>query len=175
MPISVDGGTTFTSGESGLDVEAASAMAPGATVDFYYSPYDPASGGPTTQVLDALNLAGTDANKNREISNSWGYECEPSGMDAFITQAENIFESNSATGHDYLFATGDFGGVCTITGSYTSSSVVYPASSPWVTAVGGTEVMNPQSCCAGTGYPGETAWSKSGGGYSIVFARPPGR
>ncbi|GEM_PF-1132412 len=162
--IPVDGGSTMSdAGEAGLDIEYAGGLAPGATVDYYESPTS--SGMPTSQgLLDALNLAGTDSNDNSEISNSWG-GCEASSTsDAFTASAENIFASNSATGHDYLFGAGDAGSSC----GGADPHPVFPASSPYVTSVGGTAF----SGNVNGGYPGESAWTGSGGGYSNLFSRP---
>ncbi len=47
-------------------------------------------------------------------------------------------------------------------------NVNFPASSPWVTALGGTQLTLRQN---GT-YLSERAWSLSGGGYSRIFKRP---
>lgn len=180
--IRVDGGTTTAdSGEAGLDIEMTSGMAPGATINYYEAPTD-AGGNPTAQgLLDALNLAGSDGNNNREISNSWG-GCEAdSTSDPFTQQAESIFASNGATGHNYFFSSGDNGSWCDPAGNGVGSDPFpdYPASSPNVVSVGGTTFRTTIS----GGYPGETGWvysapgnggtpEGSGGGYSLIFARP---
>ena len=180
--IPVDTGTTSAvspdSGEAGMDIEYASGMAPGATIDYYEEPTD-SSGNPTDQgLLDALNQAGTDSNNNREISNSWG-GCESSTLDSWTQSAENIFASNSATGHNYFFSSGDQGSWCNPTSSYVTPYPDYPTSSPNVTSVGGTSF----TANIGTTDPGEVAWpycascysgqpEGSGGGYSQLFSRP---
>jgi kumamolisin len=164
-------------GEASMDIEWSGAMAPNATIDYYEAPTD-SSGNATGQgLLNALNNAGSDANNNEQISNSWS-ECEPSSTaDGFASQAESIFAANSATGHNYFFATGDNGSWC---GSQ-DPKADFPASSPYVTAVGGTRFK----ANLNGGYPGETAWAYtagnsltntapegSGGGYSGIYGRP---
>jgi kumamolisin len=149
-------------------------MAPGATIDYYEAPTD-SSGNPTDQgLLDALNKAGTDSNDNLQISSSWG-GCEASSAtDPWTVSAENIFASNSATGHTYFFSSGDNGSWCS-----QDPYPDYPASSPNVVAVGGTTF----SANVNGTYPGESAWvycsscdsgspEGSGGGYSNIFSRP---
>lgn len=174
--IKVDGGTTTTDdGEAGMDIEYSSGMAPGATVDYYEAPTD-STGNPTDQGLeDSLNLAGTDANNNRQITNSWG-GCEASSAsDPFTSATNSIFSSNSATGHNYFFSSGDDGSTC----GGVNPGPDYPTSSPYVTSVGGTKF----NASVNGGYPGESAWAYcstcnsggpegSGGGYSAIYGRP---
>ena len=181
--IQVDGGTTTADqGEAGMDIESSGGLAPNAVIDYYEAPTDTA-GNPTDQGLeDALNLAGTDSNNNQQITNSWG-GCEASSTtDPFTAATNTIYASNTATGHNYFFSSGDSGSTC---GS-TNPSPDYPASSPYVTSVGGTSF----SANVGSAWPGETAWKYcgsafacllqgyanspvgSGGGYSNIFSRP---
>ncbi|MGI8824598.1 MAG: S53 family peptidase [Chloroflexota bacterium] len=179
--IPVDGGTTDTdaSVESGLDVESASGMAPAAEIDYYEIPTD-SNGSPTyAGSLDALNAAGSDAHAVRQISNSWAGCESSSASDPWTMQAEQIFASNAATGHNYFFSTGDTGSWCDPSGNGTGHDpfAEYPASSPNVTAVGGTSFNTD----VGGSYPGESAWQYcacsgtpegSGGGYSAIFSQP---
>jgi kumamolisin len=174
--IPIDGGTTATAspdtGEAGMDIEYTSGMAPGAQINYYESATD-STGNPTGQgLIDALNQAALDG--NMQISNSWS-ECELSG-DSWTTSADSVLASNSATGHTYFFATGDNGSTCVGSGNPWPD---YPASSAYVTAVGGTRM----SGSPGSTYPGEVAWAYcatcnsnnpegSGGGYSNIFSRP---
>jgi subtilase family serine protease len=156
-------------------------LAPGATIDYYQSTVGSNGYASQTGLEDALNLAGTDANNNGQITNSWDY-CS-SSTDPFETTTESILASNAATGHDYLFASGDNGSAChdVTTGFYQDPYPFFPASSPYVTSVGATEF----SSTVNGGYPGEVAHSYSGcsplcgliypsgsgGGYSNAFPR----
>jgi subtilase family serine protease len=194
--LAFNGAATDGSAEAGMDVEYASAMAPGATIDYYQAAVTK-QGTPTSNSLDdALNMAGTDANNNAEISDSWGWgdsqsgnECEPASIsDPFITQTEQIFQANTLTGHNYFFSSGDHGSACVFNPTNQCSLVKdpypqYPASSAYVTSVGGTTF----SKNINGSYPGEKAWKYSsstckngtgkapigsGGGYSNLFSRP---
>jgi len=174
---------TLGGSEAGLDVESSSGMAPGATIDYYQIPTDK-NGNPTaTGQEDALNLAGSDG-YDTQISSSWGRECET--QDAFTTAVESILLSNTATGHDYLFASGDTGSACSSPlnscQKIQDPSPIYPASSAYVTSVGGTNLSiqnnswlseiawyyTTSSCYLGQGNPPQG----SGGGYSKHFAQP---
>ena len=93
-------------------------------------------------------------------------ECESSASSSgFIAAADALFEKIGAEGTSVFAATGDGG-------AYTGCSaqegiqtaVSYPASSPYVTAVGGT-TLNTNSDGS---YASETAWAGSGGGVSTV-------
>jgi kumamolisin len=169
QPILVKGGSKYPvspdgAKEAAMDVETTSGMAPGATINYYEAP-DTLKGNATASGLEAaLNMAGTDPINNQQISNSWHRECEPTQEDAFIKATEQILLSNSVTGHNYLFSSGDSGSSC----GGTNPLAQYPATSAYVTSVGGTHFSKN---IAG-GYRQETAWSGSGGGYSILFPEP---
>jgi kumamolisin len=169
IPINIKGGKTApdTNGEAAADIESSSGMAPGAIIDYYQAPVD-SSGNPIDIGLEkALNQAGTDTKNNREITNSWASGCE--AISAFLNATENILASNTATGHDYFFASGDTGSTC----GGQSNLPNYPQASAYVTSVGGTLFKgNIQGK-----YPGEVACTNcgggpSGGGYSTIFSRP---
>jgi kumamolisin len=181
--IPVDGASTKADdGEAGMDVEYTSALAPGATIDYYQSNVGSNGFASQTGLEDGLQMAGTDANNNRQISNSWAY-CSQSG-DPFVTAVENILASNTATGHNYFFASGDYASSCydVTSGFYKDPYTFYPASSPYAVGVGATKF----SGTVNGSYPGEVAHtysgcspvcgfiypSGSGGGYSSLFARP---
>jgi len=72
----------------------------------------------------------------------------------------------AATGITVLASSGDSGS--TSQAGAPSPSVGWPASSPWVTAVGGTTI----SITSANFWQGETAWSGSGGGFSTSYTRP---
>ncbi|HEY8686330.1 MAG TPA: protease pro-enzyme activation domain-containing protein, partial [Chloroflexota bacterium] len=185
--IPVDGGSTKADdGEAALDIEYSSGMAPGAGIDYYQSNIGTNGYASQTGLEDALNLAGTALDGsgqvlNAQINNSWGY-CSAS-TDQFEITTESILASNSATGHDYFFASGDTGSACydVTTGFYQDPYAFFPTSSPYVTSVGSTKF----SATINGGYPGEVAHtysgctpfcgliypSGSGGGYSNAFAR----
>jgi subtilase family serine protease len=126
--------------EADLDLEYSSALAPGATVNFYYTGNNQNFG-----ALDALQYV-VDNDLAPIISNSFG-DCE------FDTGASNINEFDSlvleqaaAQGETVLSSAGDDGSTdCAedtnlpTFAQQTALAVDYPASSPFVTAMGGTE------------------------------------
>ncbi|MGI8589274.1 MAG: protease pro-enzyme activation domain-containing protein [Chloroflexia bacterium] len=171
--IPVDGGSTFEdAGEAGLDIESSGGIAYQAQIRYYEARTNSSGQPDLVGLTDTLNRAGTDSVFNRQISSSWGGDEDSSLTSAF----EPVFSSNAATGHDYLFSSGD-------SGSSSNSGngdpyPAYPASSPYVTSVGGTRFngdVNPN-------WPGEDTWlyvpppapgpEGSGGGYSLTFANP---
>jgi len=165
--------------EAGEDVEASSGLAPSATIDFYEVSVDSNGAATTGGVQNALNEAGTDSSNNWQISNSYGIDCEltSTGQPSPVMGAiETILKTNTATGHDYLFGSGDNGQFCE-----DRQGVFYPSASWYVTSVGGTTF----SAAVNGGYPGEKVWNAgtvvidgiteprtSGGGYSGVYGRP---
>lgn len=105
------------------------------------------------------------------VSTSWGL-CEQYMPAAVMTTDNNIFMQAAAQGQSWFAAFGDNGADDCGNGGSTAE-VDFPASSPYVTGVGGT-VLNPLFDANGnaTGYGSEAAWSGSGGGTSVTFAKP---
>jgi subtilase family serine protease len=163
-------------GEESLDVEAVHGMAPGAKILFE---------GAADCTDDALYAAINDIVAGRKadiITNSWGTpesQEDPSGY-AVSTQ---IFVQAALEGIGLYFASGDNGDEVANAGA---TSADYPSSSPWVTAVGGTDVgigaLGSRVLETGweTDYTelDDGAWSDfgflygSGGGTSSTFAEP---
>jgi subtilase family serine protease len=117
------------------------------------------------------------------VTNSYGWNTEllPRG---YITPVENTLVQAAAEGIGVYFSSGDDGDEVANDGYRT---VDWPASSPWVTAVGGTSL----GVGSANNYVGETGWSTAkstlnadntwsdpaylygaGGGTSRVFAEP---
>jgi subtilase family serine protease len=127
-------------GEQALDVEAVHAMATSANVMYYgaTSCYD-------DDLLAALSRIVSD-NHASIVTNSWG---EPiyyvgtdhhvhSTLDANLINAyETVFQQGAAQGIGFYFSSGDNGDEKANTGVTFPD---YPASDPWVTAVGGTSL-----------------------------------
>jgi subtilase family serine protease len=172
--------------EGGLDVEFSSGMAPAATIDFWLMkdstpPYD----------YNALNVAGTTKGSliDHVITDSWG-ECEDTVQNQKSYQ--QLFAANSITGHNYFFSAGDNGSYCPAgLGKGDDPYPSWPASSQYVTSVGGTAFIKSVGNGASPGtWPGETTWVYekkgdsggdcdtspcplgSGGGFSRDYKRP---
>lgn len=167
-------------GEETLDVEAVHAMAPGAKVLYLgaASCFD-------TDLLAALNTI-IDNHLAQIITNSWGSAGEPPADDPILAAYEETFQQAALTGIGVFFSSGDSGDEIEFTGTRTTD---YPASDPWVTAVGGTSLAVTKD----NGYQFETGWGTTssslvggawkpappggflyaaGGGTSQVFAQP---
>jgi subtilase family serine protease len=131
-------------GEETLDVEAVHGMAPAATI-VYVGARNPAG------VLDiALNNT-VDAHLGSIVTNSYGYNTEDLPR-VQIHVEEDIILQGVAEGIGISFSSGDNGDESTATGRPTT--VDWPASSPYVTAVGGTSL----AVGASNNYLFETAW-----------------
>jgi subtilase family serine protease len=166
-------------GEEALDVEAVHGMAPGAKVLYVgaASCFD-------SDLLTSLNTV-IDGHKADIITNSWGDIGED--LDPVIAAAyHTVFVQAALEGIGVFFSSGDSGDEVDNAGFRTAD---YPASDPWVTAVGGTSIGISQQ----NNYLFETGWGTSksslvsgawspaapgahiyggGGGTSQAFAQP---
>jgi hypothetical protein len=188
-------------GESELDLEYSSALARGANIFFVYT-----GSSSNYNVFDALAYAITE-DIAPVVSISYG-GCEPLNSASDLQQGNALFEQAAAQGQTLVASSGDSG--ATACAAYSTSNgvsvaqqqalaVSFPASSPYFTAVGGTQ-MAPGTFAAGSSNywdspPGngldavnsliswvpEVAWNEdspslglaaSGGGTSTVFPRP---
>jgi subtilase family serine protease len=164
-------------GEETLDVEAVHGMAPAAKIVYVGAPNN-------YQDLDAAMNHVVDRHLADIVTNSYGWQGEvlPPG---FIKPFNDTLIQAAAEGIGVYFSSGDNGDETATRGA---ASTDFPASSPWVTAVGGTSL--------GVGANGsravETGWGTSnydcnqqtltctrtgwlygaGGGVSRVFAEP---
>ncbi|KAI9444513.1 peptidase S8/S53 domain-containing protein [Lactarius indigo] len=158
--------------EANLDIQYAEAIA-FPTPSTYWStggspPFIPDSNTPANTsepYLDWLNfvLAGTSIPQT--ISTSYGDDEQTVPKD-YATTVCNLFAQLGSRGSTVLFSSGDFGvgeGDCTTNDgtNRVQFDPAFPASCPFVTAVGGTTRINP-----------EVAVSFSGGGFSNYFTRP---
>jgi hypothetical protein len=144
--------------ETSLDVEWAHAIAPGATIDLIISKDDQ-----LPNLLDCVDYV-TNNLQDSTISISWGLY-EDALPQVFFNYFDAYFQQAALQGISVFAASGDSGYSGPETGM---TSAVFPASSAYVTAVGGTTLfLNPNKS-----YGFETAWIHSGGGVSSIFAKP---
>lgn len=131
-------------GEETLDVEAVHAMAPGANILFVGAPN-------AFQDLDAALNHVVDRRLARIVTNSYGFigEAVPPG---YVKPLNDTFIQAAAEGIGIYFSSGDFGDD---TAFGIPATPDWSASSPWVTAVGGTSLAVDSS----NDYAGETGWS----------------
>jgi subtilase family serine protease len=164
-------------GEETLDVEAVHGMAPGASIVFVGAPNN-------YQDLDAALNHVVDQHLASIVTNSYGFPTEllPPG---FIKPYEDTIVQGAAEGIGIYFSSGDNSDESLVVGYRTAD---WPASSPFVTAVGGTSlgVGQDNSRVLETGWGTFSAkldsvhgtWSTpswlygAGGGVSQIFAEP---
>ncbi len=164
--------------EATLDLEVLDAASPGLkSIDVYESP---ASAADSLRALTApLQNPGF---KPQVISASLGL-CEPFVFadigKAGTLATESALQEAAASGITILAASGDAGSAaCTDQGvPLDRLAISYPASSWWVTAVGGTNiVLTPSNTIAGQIVWNDTSaqpGSAGGGGVSELWVRPP--
>ncbi|WP_405581433.1 protease pro-enzyme activation domain-containing protein [Streptomyces sp. NBC_01092] len=131
-------------GEETLDVEAAHAVAPGAQITYVgaASCYD-------EDLLDSLGKI-VDNHLADIVSNSWG-EVEADQTPDLAAAYDQVFQFGAVEGIGFYYSSGDDGDEVASTGT---KQVDIPASSAWVTAVGGTSL----AVGKGDKYLGETGW-----------------
>ena len=199
----VSGISSQDEGESDIDLEYAGGMAPGAKVYLVYvgNNVNGATGYPFS-VFDALDYAITE-NIAPVVSISYG-SCEPLTSTSTLNAYNGIYMQAAAQGQSIIASTGDsgseacFGYSNETTATQEQVSVSFPASSPYVTAVGGTQMAAGTTASGTSGYWAtasgtdlsssllsyvpEVAWnedstnngiSAGGGGASAVFPRAP--
>lgn len=121
-------------GETTLDVEWVHAIAPGARIVLVVTPTNSFTD-LFTGILTAASVPGVVS-----ISNSWsGFDIGVAGDAEFYGAIDNIFKAIGAAGESIQFSTGDNGDNASVLGGlYTSTG--WPASSPYVTGIGGVTV-----------------------------------
>ncbi|PWY92671.1 tripeptidyl peptidase Sed3 [Aspergillus heteromorphus CBS 117.55] len=179
--VSINGGLNLqnsleSSTEASLDIQYAIAVAYDANAIYYTTagrgPSVPESGDPETEessnepYLEQLQylLDLPDDELPAVLSTSYG-EDEQTVPEEYMRATCSLFAKLGARGVSVIFSSGDSGvGESCISNNGTQARFqpLFPASCPFVTAVGGTEGLDP-----------EKAIGFSGGGFSDVFTRPP--
>jgi subtilase family serine protease len=164
--------------ETTLDVEWSHAMAPDASIVLMTSPVDETEGVQGLPQFDQLENYALDHHLGQVISQSWGATENTlftAAGQQVIGQFEATYARAAASGVTVFASAGDNGNANVETdGStiYPFATVNFPASSPLVTAVGGTTL----STDANGNYQSETVWNSdgdaTGGGISQQFAEP---
>lgn len=164
--------------EETLDVEAVHGMAPGANIVYVGAPNN-------FQDLDAAMNDVVDKHLAQIVTNSYGWDSELL-QPGFIKPFEDTLLQGVVEGIGIYFSSGDNGDESPVMGYRTAD---FPASSPYVTAVGGTSL----AVGAADNYLFETGWGTTssswtgttwspappggwlyggGGGVSQVFGEP---
>jgi subtilase family serine protease len=156
--------------ETAIDVEDLIGLAPDAKLIVYQGPNANTGGLGTGPYLTYSKIITSDTAS--VISSSWG-DCEPdAALDPTELPAENtLFEEAATQGQSIVAASGDNGSAdCLGINGSTGLAVDDPASQPFVTGVGGTQLtaLGPP--------PSETVWRDSsgagGGGISSAWPMP---
>ncbi|HLZ22249.1 MAG TPA: S53 family peptidase [Ktedonobacterales bacterium] len=165
--VKVSGGSRSTSPEPVLDIEVLHAIAPRASLIAYESPGDLGS---IAQMFSQMVSDG----KAQILSISLG-ACEAgltqSDANSFLNSLDSTFQQAGAQGMSVLVASGDSGAYgC----QNNQLSVSLPASSPYVTAVGGTALFlnGDDSYGREAGWEGPLEGAGTGGGLSVYYQRP---
>jgi subtilase family serine protease len=165
-------------GEETLDVEAVHGMAPGANIVYVGAPNN-------YQDLDAAMNHVVDRHLAQIVTNSYGWDTTELLPRGFVKPVEDTLVQAAAEGIGVYFSSGDNGDESSTYGFPTTD---FPASSPWVTAVGGTSLGVTQNNTRAI----ETGWGTSsygcdqttlvctrqgwlygsGGGVSAFFSEP---
>jgi subtilase family serine protease len=118
--------------ETTLDVEWVHAIAPGAKIVLVVTPTN-SFNDLFAGIIKASLVPGVVS-----ISNSWGsFEIGIAGDSEFYSAVDNVFKAIGAFGESIQFSTGDFGDNANQLGF---ASTGWPASSPFVTGIGGVSV-----------------------------------
>ena len=168
--------------ETTQDICIAGAAAPGAEIAVYFTTYDqpgwvdlitrvvhPSPGDPVCSVLSSSFYV-----SNGDDAATLLAEMIPSSWITAVTQA---FEDAAIQGVTVCMPSGDFGSGATVGDGL--AHVIYPASDPWVLAVGGTTIGD----VSGTAFDeyvwndsfffgGITTQTATGGGVSALFPPP---
>jgi kumamolisin len=152
-------------GEVMLDIEVVGAVAPGAKIAVYFAPNTDAG------FLNAITHAAHDTkNKPSVISISWGGP-ESSWTPQSLAAFDSAFQAAAVMGVTVLAASGDDGSSDGVHDG--KAHVDFPASSPHVTACGGTRLT-----ATGGNISAEQVWNNGagngagGGGVSVAFEAP---
>jgi subtilase family serine protease len=165
-------------GEETLDVEAVHGMAPAAKIVYVGAPNN-------YQDLDAAMNHVVDRHLAQIVTNSYGFSTTELLPPGYVKPLEDTLIQAAAEGIGVYFSSGDSGDESSTFGFPTTD---WPASSPWVTAVGGTSLgvtanntraletgwgTSTYSCNQTTHVCTRSGWLYgSGGGVSVVFPKP---
>ena len=153
-------------GETALDAEWASGIAPGANIVVYATNETNTNNGDDDAeriYARALSDAMASGSTLHTFSSSYG-PTEAELSSAELTAYNNYFLSMTAAGLTYINATGDIG-----SGSGSTATVEAYGNFPYTLGVGGTNLQVNTSTDARTS---EVSWTGSSGGFSQKYTRP---
>jgi hypothetical protein len=180
--VAVDGGGSISAegtAEADVDIEQIATQAPGASIVSYEGPNSATGSYDTWAAIVNQDTASV-------ISVSLGL-CEPDAALGGFLSEDTLLAQAAAQGQTVLAASGDSGSEgCFVDNAgpnaqSTELNVDFPASDPWVTAVGGTSgfggTASVWNLCQGASGPScavaQGGIGASGGGMSRYFGEPP--
>ena len=145
--------------EASIDVEWSSAMAPGATILFVNGP----------QVMSDAMTQAIDQNLAPIVTTSYG-ACESAWGATELNQLNALFQQAAAQGQTVIGPSGDVGAPdCDVSQPATKGLAVdFPGSSPYVTAMGGTQ-FNDGTATGATQYWSNTEGTTAHGGSALGY------
>lgn len=158
-----------TAGQTEWDMDTQTSTGLAGNVKRLYL-YDATSLTDSDVALEFAKFASQD--KAKAGSASFG-ECEYAPyLDGFMVSNDQVMAEAAAQGQTVFASSGDSGGFCAVSGLANGAPagepfVNYPASSPYVTAVGGTTLFTQNGS-----WNMETAWDSGGGGISYFEYQP---
>jgi uncharacterized protein YjdB len=158
-PSDTDGGMTI---ENIIDVETLGGACPTSklTIILYIAP--------NSSTFDSVfSYIYKSSYKPNIISCSWGM-AEIYVDAAELNKTNSVFKQITDSGINICVATGDYGSNNGVPGK--GNYVDFPASSPYVTALGGTTLTCPNYVYDSS--TKEIGWTRGGGGISIKFSKP---
>lgn len=147
-----------------MDVEIAAAIAPSAKIVIYLAPNT------IKGLVDAISTAIHDTvHRPNILSMSWGMAEDGWTIDA-MQELDRVFQTAASLGITVMAASGDNGSSDGVDDDRTH--VDFPASSPHVTACGGTSLSMDSTPLQEVAWRDASDGHGSGGGVSNVFTRP---
>jgi len=162
-----DGGSTL---ENTLDVQTIGGACPSAnlTIILYIAPNTLSSFyGVLNYAINTPVIVSSVSYKPTIVSISWGAS-EIYFDSTSLTNIKNLLQTATTNGVNICTATGDNGSNDGVGG--TGAYCDFPSSCPYVTAVGGTNLVCPNNTYDNSTV--ETAWSSGGGGISTAYSKP---
>ena len=163
---------TTWAAETTLDVEWAHVIAPAATIVLVETPTSENEGTTGFPQIVAAEEYALRHHLGQVISQSFAATEQTFPARASVLRLRGAYELAARDHVTVLAASGDEGATAykyNMTDLYTSRAVSWPATDPLVTAVGGTQL---DLRANGSRRKPDVAWSGSGGGRSLFFARP---
>lgn len=164
--VNVGGSSTDTTGTAEWDVDSQDiqAMAGGQVAQMVFYTARTLGDSNITKAIDKAYSSDTTSVINISLGVCESY----AQADGSMAADDQIFQMAIAQGQTFAVASGDSGSEECGSPTGTAVGASYPASSPYVIAVGGTTLYTDSS----GDYGGETAWSDGGGSPSLIEPQP---